>query len=464
MSLRHDSEAETRPETPGQAAKAGPIRAKIQQVGKYRFAVLAVLFVSTAINYLDRSVLSIVAPDVSRDLGISPEAMGWLFSGFAWTYALAQIPGGRLVDRFGPRIVYFWALIAWSAMTALGSLAKSFGFLFGSRMGLGLFEAPAFPCNGRVAAAWFPRKERGRAVAVYTAGQFIGLGVAFPLIAWMAASLGWRHVFWILGGVGIAWALVWHRVIRNRPEEHPKVGENELVHITDGEAEADNSAKAQEKGAFARDLKFLLKQRRIWGVFLGQFAIASTLYFFLTWFPTYLTNERGLSLDKGGLTGALPFIAALVGVLCGGSWSDWMVQKGISASIARKTPIVTGLGLAGVIVAANYVTSNAAMIAIMCVAFFANGLASFSWVLVTEIAPQRMLGVAGGVFNVFGNLAGIVVPIVIGYMVGGADGSFTLPLILIAGITIGGALSFLFLVDKVERIEDVPSTDLTRTA
>ncbi|MCX5125566.1 MFS transporter [Streptomyces sp. NBC_00347] len=235
--------------------------------------------------------------------------------------------------------------------------------------------------------------------------------MAFPLIAWMAATLGWRHVFWILGGVGIAWALVWTKVIRNRPEQHPRVGEYELVHITEDEATADSSAQSREKGAFRRDMGFLLRQRRIWGVFLGQFAIASTLYFFLTWFPTYLTNERGLSLDKGGLTGALPFVAA------------------------------------------NYVTSNAAMIAIMCVAFFANGLASFSWVLVTEIAPERMLGVAGGVFNVFGNLAGIVVPIVIGYMIGGGDGSFALPLMLIAGITIGGALSSLFLVDQVERIE-----------
>lgn len=231
--------------------------------------------------------------------------------------------------------------------------------------------------------------------------------MAFPLIAWLAATLGRRHVFWILGGMGIAWALVWMKVIRNRPEQHPKVGENELVHITEDETSADTAARAQEKGAFRRDMAFLLRRRRIWGVFLGQFAIASTLYFFLTWFPTYLTDERGLSLDKGGLTGALPFVAALVGVLCGGSWSDWMVKRGMSASFARKTPIVTGLALAGVIVAANHVTSNAAMIAIMCVAFFANGLASFSWVLVTEIAPQRMLGVAGGVFNVFGNLAGM---------------------------------------------------------
>ncbi|MDG4861354.1 MFS transporter [Streptomyces sp. T-3] len=443
MSLTQDQSAKTRlaPRRPG-------------RIGKYRFAILAVLFVSTAINYLDRSVLSIVAPDISRDLGISPEMMGWLFSGFAWTYALAQIPGGRLVDRFGPRVVYAFALVAWSLMTALGSLAKGFWFLFGSRMGLGLFEAPAFPCNGRVAASWFPRAERGRAVAVYTSGQFIGLGVAFPLIAWMAAALGWRHVFWVLGGVGIAWALVWMKVIRNRPAEHAKVGEGELAHILQDEnGQAVSTRASNDKGAFKRDMKFLLRQRRIWGVFLGQFAIASTLYFFLTWFPTYLTNERGLSLDKGGLTGALPFVAALIGVLCGGSWSDWMVKKGMSPSFARKTPIVTGLGLAGVIVAANYVTSNAAMIAIMCVAFFANGLASFSWVLVTEIAPERMLGVAGGCFNVFGNLAGIVVPVVIGYLVGGAGGSFALPLMLIAGITIGGALSFLFLVDKVERIE-----------
>ncbi|WP_327306919.1 MFS transporter [Streptomyces sp. NBC_01298] len=128
--------------------------------------------------------------------------------------------------------------------------------------------------------------------------------MAFPLIAWMAATLGWRHVFWILGGMGIAWALVWVKVIRNRPEQHPKVGECELVHITEDEATPDSSARARETGAFRRDMGFLLRRRRIWGVFLGQFAIASTLYFFLTWFPTYLTNERGLSLGRGGLTGA----------------------------------------------------------------------------------------------------------------------------------------------------------------
>ncbi|MCX5125567.1 MFS transporter [Streptomyces sp. NBC_00347] len=183
MSLSHDPAAATTwPGTgtgpSGLSSPSSPSGLPKRRIGRYRFAILAVLFVSTAINYLDRSVLSIVAPDVSKDLGISPETMGWLFSGFAWTYALAQIPGGRLVDRFGPRIVYAWALIGWSVMTTLGSLAKGFGFLFASRMGLGLFEAPAFPCNGRVAASWFPRAERGRAVAVYTSGPSEGGGAS----------------------------------------------------------------------------------------------------------------------------------------------------------------------------------------------------------------------------------------------------------------------------------------------
>ena len=206
-------------------------------------------------------------------------------------------------------------------------------------------------------------------------------------------------------------------------------------------------------GFSGADLRQVLTSRKLWGVYVGQFALTSTLWFFLTWFPTYLVQARGMDYVKAGVLASLPFLAAFVGVLCSGVLSDAMVRRGWSLGAARKTPVVAGLLLSTTIVGANYVERPGLVIAFLALAFFGNGLASITWSLVSAIAPARLLGLTGGVFNFVGNLSGITVPLVVGYLA--RDHGFAAGLAYVAALALVGALAYVFVVGPVERLPDV---------
>jgi ACS family D-galactonate transporter-like MFS transporter len=196
----------------------------------------------------------------------------------------------------------------------------------------------------------------------------------------------------------------------------------------------------------------LLRSRQIVGAGLGQFAGNCTLVFFLTWFPTYLATERHMAFLKVGIYAVLPFIAASIGVITGGWVSDLLLRKTGSANIARKLPMVAGLLLASTIMTANFVSSNELVIAIMSLAFFGQGLVGLGWTVITDIAPRKAMGLAAGVFNLATNMAGIVTPLGVGLIVK-ATGSFVWALALVAGLALVGAISYLFILGDVKRVE-----------
>ena len=414
-----------------------------------RYAILALLATGTLINYLDRTVLGIAAPVLARDLGIGAAMMGVVFSAFSWTYALMQIPGGIFLDRFGTRLTYMLSVSSWSFFTLLHGTVGSVSWLLGCRCGLGIAEAPCFPANSRVVATWFPQQERAFATSVYTVGEYVGLALLSPLLFWVLSELGWRWLFVITGVIGLTFAVVWWVAYRE-PFQSTAVSAAELRHIAAGGGiiERPVGRTRLDWPAAAR----LVRHRRMWGICIGQFAGNSTLVFFLTWFPTYLVTQRHMGWLQIGFFAILPFIAASVGVLFGGWWSDRLLKTGSSANVARKLPIVSGLLLASTIVTANYVASDTAVVAIMSLAFFAQGMAALGWTLVSDIAPAGLLGVAGGIFNFAANLAGIITPLVIGGIVG-ATGSFVDALFFIGFLALLGALSYVFVVDDVRRIQ-----------
>nr|WP_252189981.1 MFS transporter [Rhodococcus sp. 3A] len=188
----------------------------------------------------------------------------------------------------------------------------------------------------------------------------------------------------------------------------------------------------------------------MWGIYLGQFCLTSTLWFFLTGFPTYLVGYRGLDYIKSGFLASLPFVAALVGVLFSGVFSDFLLEKGVSLGIARKGPIIVGLLLTVAMIGANFTDSTAMVIVFLSIAFFGNGLASITWSLVSALAPERLLGLTGGMFNFIGNLSSIATPIVIGLLV--TDDSFAPGFVYMTVVTAVGIASYVFLVGRVERV------------
>ncbi len=410
--------------------------------------MLSLLFVATTINYVDRSNLSIVAPFLSKELGLEPVQMGLLFSAFAWSYAIANLPGGYLIDRFGSRLIYGIAQLAWSLATLGLGVVSGFAALFGLRFGVGLAEAPAFPVNNRVVSTWFPQRERGRATSTYASGQYVGSALLSPLLFWMAAHAGWRSVFWATGVAGILSAIAWFTVYRE-PRESTRANAEELALITEGGALTEMAPREQVTRA---QIARLLRERQVWALGLGKFAVMSSLYFLLTWFPTYLVQQRGLTSLKAGAATSLPYVAATIGVMLGGAWSDWLLRRGAGISAARKIPIVTGFLGASSIVLVNYVSGTALALAILTFAFFAQGVSSNSWSIIAEVAPRSMMGTTGGIINFTGHIAGIVTPVLIGYILR-ATGSFewVLAYVSIAGIV--GALSYTVILGRIHRIE-----------
>ncbi len=427
----------------------------MMQATRVRYSVLTAVFITVVINYMDRTNISVAGSMISKELHLNSLQMGMIFSAFSWTYATLQIPGGVLADRFGSRILYSVMLILWSLATISLGFAGGLLTIILLRILIGAFEAPSYPMNNRIVTAWFPEHERAGAVATYTSGQFIGLAFLTPALTALEIYTGWRGLFIITGLVGLVWGLAWYFIYRN-PKEHKKVNREELMLIESGggiieSAEYGNISAEKFKW---KNLWFVLSKRKLWGIYLGQFGLGGTLIFFLTWFPKYLVEYRHMDFLKSGFLASLPFLFAFAGVLFSGYLSDWMVRKKWSVAMARKLPIIMGLLLSVSIIGANYVTQPAWIIFFMSVAFFGNGLASITWVFVSLLAPKNLIGLTGGVFNFIGGLAGIVVPITIGWLV--KNGDFSPALVFIGCMTLMGALSYIFLVGKIERIQEAP--------
>lgn len=419
---------------------------------KVRYQVLLLIFVNVVINYMDRSNLAVAASAIGKEYEFSSVQMGLIFSAFSWTYLLFQIPGGILVKQVTPRILYTVSLISWSLATVFQGFAKGFASLFGLRMLTGVFEAPAFPINNRVVSNWFPDQERASAIAVYTSGQFLGLAFLMPVLSWIQLHTGWRGLFVVTGLIGVLWGLVWYIFYRD-PLQHKKVNRAELDHIEKGGGMLHEQSAVVEgrSGKFTwADLREVVSHRKLWGIYLGQFAVNGALWFFLTWFPKYLVDYRGLDFIKSGYWASVPYLAAFLGVLSSGFLSDYLIRKGVSPAKARKRPIILGLLLSVFIIGANYVASPGWIIFFMSLSFFGVGFASITWVFVSTLAPKHLIDVTGGVFNFIGQLSGIIVPVVIGLLASG--GNFAPALVFVGVLGLLGACSYLFLVGKVERV------------
>ena len=423
------------------------------------------LFFVTAINYGDRATLSIAGTAVSKDLGLDAITMGYIFSAFGWSYVAAQLPGGWLLDRFGSKRVYAYGIFAWSLFTLLqGSIplwATTAGTavvaLFSMRLLVGLAEAPSFPGNARLVAAWFPANERGTASAIFNSAQYFSTVMFAPLMGWIAHTYGWTYIFYFMGVLGIATSFLWLKVIHS-PKTHPTVNKAELDYIEQGGGlvELDQpklltvAGKTNDKPQW-KHIKQLLNNRMLLGVYVAQYCITTLTYFFLTWFPVYLVKERHMTILNVGFVAAVPAICGFLGGVLGGVISDALLRRGYSLTVARKTPIVLGMLLSTSMVACNYVDSSTIVVAVMAFAFFGKGLGALGWAVVSDTSPKEISGLSGALFNTFGNTAGITTPIIIGYIVGGT-GSFNGALIFVAANALIAVLSYLFVVGEIKRV------------
>ena len=428
---------------------------------RVRWLILAILFAVTTINDADRATIAIAGPEIKKLLGLSPVQMGFVFSAFAWSYVLAQLPGGWLLDRFGTKITYFFSIFLWSLFTMLmgtvGFLtgAAALTALFCLRLAVGAAEAPSFPGNSRLASSWFPTAERGTAAAIFNSAQYFATVLFGPLMGWLVHSYGWQSVFYVMGGLGIVMSLIWMKMVYG-PKDHPRINAAELSYIDAGGAlidlESKDKAVATTKLDTGSAIRQLLGNRMLLGVYIGQYCINTLTYFFLTWFPVYLVTERHMTILKAGFVAALPAVAGFLGGVLGGVISDRLIKRGFSLSVARKTPIVCGLLLAMSMIICNYVDTDWLVITVMSLAFFGKGVGALGWAVVADTSPKEAGGLSGALFNTFGNTAGITTPIVIGYILQ-ETGSFAGALVYVGANAAVAILCYVLMVGEIKRFE-----------
>ena len=299
--------------------------------------------------------------------------------------------------RFGSRLVYFLSLVSWSVFTLLQGGITLVGagtavfVLFALRALVGVAEAPSFPANARIVTSWFPANERGTASAIFNSAQYLATAVFAPIMGVIITLLGWPWVFYVLGGLGILIGAFWLGIVYE-PAQHPWLGRAELAHIQSGGALIADRAAVSSGGHAAQ----LLRSRMFLGVCIGQYCISTLTYFFLTWFPVYLVQQRGLSILNAGLVASVPALCGFAGGILGGLFSDGLLRRGVSLTAARKVPIVMGMILSMTMIGCNYVTAPWAVVVLMALAFLGKGIGALGWAVVSDIAPPGLVGLSGG--------------------------------------------------------------------
>jgi MFS transporter, ACS family, glucarate transporter len=423
------------------------------------------LFIATVVNYADRATLSIAGPALAKELSLNSLQMGFVFSAFGWAYVLGQLPGGWLLDKFGSKRVYFASIALWSSFTlAQGGVSFLAGTaalytLFVLRFLVGIAEAPSFPGNARIVATWFPANERGTASAVFNSAQYFATILFAPIMGWITVRYGWPFVFYFMGALGLVLSVVWLRMVHN-PLDHPRLQTAELDYISRGGAIVDVDGRSRSAAISGVELRgamaTLLTSRMMWGIYIGQFTINTLTYFFITWFPVYLVQQRGMSILNAGIVASIPAICGFAGGVLGGVWSDALLRRHFSLTVARKLPIVGGMLLSTIMIGCNYVDTPWLVVALMALSFFGKGVGALGWAVVSDTVPKQIAGLSGALFNTFGNLSSITTPIVIGYIVH-TTGSFEGALVFVAANAVVATLSYLVITGEIKRLHLAPT-------
>lgn len=401
-----------------------------------RYKVLAFGVALAAITYMDRIAISITSKQVSRDLGLTDQQMGLVFSAFTLAYGLFEIPTGWWGDKVGTRSVLMRIVAWWSTFTILTAAAWNFGSLLVIRFLFGVGEAGAWPNSAKTFSRWFPRTERGRAQGIFFMGAHGGGAYSPLLIAWMLTFMHWRTVFIVVGSVGFVWAAAWYKWFRSEPSEHPEVNAAELALIMEG----------REEQAGHGDVPWLaiLKDPNVLLLCAMYFVQTYSFYFYLTWMPTYLERIRGFKATDLGLFAGAPMVACMIADLTGGLTTDAMTKR-FGLRLGRAVAGGSGFIFAGlftILGAAAADATTAALYLALGAGWGAFCLAS-SWGVVMDIAGPHA-GVVGAVMNTSGQVGGFLSPIVLAWLIQGT-GDWNTPLNITGVLLLFGAVCWLFI-------------------
>jgi ACS family glucarate transporter-like MFS transporter len=420
-----------------------------------RWWVYTLLFLLVAINYMDRSALSVAATPISKEFGLSPGQMGVLLSTFLWTYLVCLIPAGILTDRLGTRWTNAISIAIWSAATVLAGLVRGFGALVGARLLMGVGESTTYPACGRVVQEWAPAAERGRVVATYNSGAYAGPALGSLVAAALVTAYGWRTAFVVLGAVGFVWLAAWLIWFRD-PTQAKWLSNTEREEIL-RERGLGDTEPAQADGPRVGVLE-LLRHRSMWGVALIQSSAVYTQYLFLTWLPGYLEQARGLSVLRSGAFTAVPYVVAMVLGIALGVVVDRVLSTQGRAEGRRRLVVAGFLLVSSVVLLTPFVSSMALLIVLISISLTCvSSAVSMNLALLADLLRSpRLAGRANSIAMVGGNTFGIAAPIVTGYVVQVTE-SYTAAFVL-AGIflLLGTTIALTMTRSPIGRPEPAP--------
>jgi len=406
---------------------------------RWRIAIL--LAVITTINYIDRSVFGVVAPVVRELFTINDADYGFITSGFLLAYGIGQLVSGPIIDKIGTKRAFGLAALLWSLSTMLHALGRGLWSFFAMRVTLGLAEAANFPAATKAVAQWFPAKERSTAVGIVMLGAGAGAIITPPLTVWIIETMGWRWAFVIPGALGIAWVILWQRWF-HLPEDHPTISAQERQMIL-----ANRSPQIAKESWTS-----LLQYKEFWGLLAARLVSDFPFYFFLFWLPQYLIDARGFDLRGIAMFAWLPWIAADLGALTGGSLSSWLVARGKSINFARKAVIWLGATMVLVTIPAVQAENSYTALALICFGLFAIQIkGSVFFTLPTDLFPAGKVATVWGIFGAVGSLGGSLLGILAGYMIqsSGYDSVF----FMIAFLHLLSALTLQIFVPNIRPLE-----------
>jgi MFS family permease len=455
-----------------------PRPSRSQSLHYHQAITLSLLFLAGIVNFLDRSSLSIANTTVRAEMHLNATQMGWLLSAFSFAYGFAQLPLIGLLDRVGTRYVLGVGLTLWSAAQMLTGLVRTLPLFLVLRILLGIGEAPFYPSGIRSTREWFSSATRGRATAVMSSSQTIGLAFAPPLLTAIMLSVGWRAMFIVLGAAGLVVAALWialHRARQDTPYAEPEIlpvaeaqpttvsfraersAAEEPPHFVNvatnvaprpepGAPHLDSEMWVSQDAHIRRDepaWRALLRQRSVWGMMLGWGGINYTVWLYLAWLPAYLQEQRHLSLTTSGWVAALPYLAGACGMLSSGALSDALAGRGQKLTTIHRRNLVLGMiaSAAGTFVVAHSASTAQAVAGTSAALFFIHFAGTSGWGYVQAISPLRYVASLGALQNFFSFMIASAAPVVTGWLLDRTH-SFTIALGLCSAITLMGALSY----------------------
>ena len=402
-----------------------------------RIITVSLLFGAQLCSYMIRYTLSIVAPTLMTLYHLSPQTMGYILSGWNWSYTAGLLFVGPAVDRFGAWIVMGSGSVVWGVSTIALPVATTATSLFLLRMIFGFGHSMLIPAGASAISRRFNVKERTRAVAIAFTGNQVGLAAGATVAAFLLAHLGWQAVFYGVGGASLLFTLAWFAFY---PDQ--RIGR-----------------LAAPNGGIRRiSWLSLLRYRSTWGIAFGQMGYLYAYFFFVSWLPGYFVLERKMTLLESGIAAALPFWVGMLGTLGGGWLGDHLIQRGVTTTVSRKSIIGAGLMTATVlVVVAAYTAQSWLAVALLtlCVASLRLTTGSVNS-LPIDLAPPAAVASLTSIQNVFGSIGGLLAPIVTGRIVT-LTGSFVTSLLVAGGMALFGAISYLFIMGDIRKDSITPA-------